>query len=329
VWAAPWSPPADWKSNGSTINGGSLLPEHRQDWADRLAAFAKSMSDGGIPLVALSAQNEPNFIPIMTATMKSWESCIYTPAELVTFVRDFLGPALAAQGLATPVMAPESKDWTSFAEFALPFASDPAAMAFLGPFATHAYGGGPRVVNNLQATGKPVWQTEVSDPKAMPFDAGMSSALVVAKMIHDSLVGGGVSAWHSWWINPGSATNPDNSGLTGMGALTRRAWVMGNWSRFVRPGFVRVAAEPPVPQTSMYVTAFQDPATGRAVIVAINTADAAHDQVFTIAGASIAELVPWVTSDSLTLAAQPAVPVVDGSFTITLAARSVTSFVSP
>src|SRR6187551_2887983 len=61
VWGAPWSPPAEWKDNGSTINGGSLLDEHRADWANRLAAFATSMAAEGIPLVAISAQNEPNY----------------------------------------------------------------------------------------------------------------------------------------------------------------------------------------------------------------------------------------------------------------------------
>jgi len=95
VWAAPWSPPAEWKDNGSTINGGSLLDEHRADWANRLATFASTMAAEGIPLVAISAQNEPNY-------EATWDTCLYTPAQLVTFVRDFLGPALAAQNLTVP-----------------------------------------------------------------------------------------------------------------------------------------------------------------------------------------------------------------------------------
>src|SRR5690606_28451689 len=42
LWAAPWSPPGAWKTNGSDVNGGSLLVEHYQDWADRLAEFARN-----------------------------------------------------------------------------------------------------------------------------------------------------------------------------------------------------------------------------------------------------------------------------------------------
>ena len=90
-----------------TTNGGSLLDEHRQDWADRLAAFATSMAGQGVPLIAISAQNEPNY----TAT---WDTCRYTPAQMVTFIRDFLGPALAAAGQNVPVMAPETQGWDGF-----------------------------------------------------------------------------------------------------------------------------------------------------------------------------------------------------------------------
>jgi O-glycosyl hydrolase len=59
VWAAPWSPPAEWKDNHDVNNGGHLLPEHRQDWADRLVSFAKNAAAEGVPLIGLSAQNEP------------------------------------------------------------------------------------------------------------------------------------------------------------------------------------------------------------------------------------------------------------------------------
>ena len=110
VWAAPWSPPAEWKRTTTmTTNGGSLLPEHRQDWADRLATFAASMASQGIPLVAISAQNEPNYAHGDDGTTCRLGTRLQ--ADMVTFVRDFLGPALAAHGQAVPVMAPETQGW--------------------------------------------------------------------------------------------------------------------------------------------------------------------------------------------------------------------------
>ena len=110
------------------------------------------------------------------------------------------------------------------------------------------------------------------------------------------------------------------------GQLTRRAHVMGNWSRFVRPGARRVAA-PAAPQAYLYVTAFIDPTSRQVAVVAVNTAGYELDQRFTIAGGTVGEVTPWLTSESAALQSQPAVPVVDGGFTVTLPARSVTTFV--
>ena len=63
------------------------------------------------------------------------------------------------------------------------------------------------------------------------------------------------------------------------------------------------------------------------MVVAINQGYSDLAQDFTLAGGTAAEVTPWVTSGNQQLAAQAAVPVVDGGFTATLPARSVTSFV--
>jgi glucuronoarabinoxylan endo-1,4-beta-xylanase len=321
VWGAPWSPPAEWKDNGSTTNGGHLLDEHRQDWANRLAAFATSMAAQGVPLVAISAQNEPNF-------KEKWDTCLYDPAQLVTFVRDFLGPALAAAGSNVPVMAPETQGWDQFRRYADPLMADTAAVGMLGPVAMHHYAGTPSDYEPAKAAGKVLWETEVSDDKMMPqpvLDPTIASGVRVAQMIHENLVNGGVSAFHYWWLMPGSGDG--NGALTANGALLPRAWAMGNWSRFVRPGFVRVAVTPK-PQDDVYVSAFKDPAGTRVVVVALNNSPSnARSQDFTIAGGTVTQLVPWMTATGMNLVAQPPVSVVDGAFTYTLPAQSVTTFV--
>ena len=53
------------------------------------------------------------------------------------------------------------------------------------------------------------------------------------------------------------------------GVLATRAWVLGNWSRFVRPGFVRVSVTA-APQNNIYLTAFTKADDGRVVVVAVN-----------------------------------------------------------
>jgi glucuronoarabinoxylan endo-1,4-beta-xylanase len=320
VWAAPWSPPAEFKDNNSTSNGGSLLAADAPAWASQLAGFVANMAAAGVPLAALSAQNEPNF---KTA---AWDTCIYTPTQLVAFI-DELGPALAAQGLTTPVLAPETEDWSSFGLFADSILADTqVAAAYVGILAAHDYGGGfPSVYAPAQAAGKQVWETEYYDQTTKGSDPGIDSGLVVAQKIHDNLVYGEVNAWHYWWLKPRGDT--DNGALAGSdGQLTRRAYVVGNWSRFVRPGFFRVDANPS-PQDFVHVSAFADPASGRVAIVAVNSGSGDAEQVFSIPGTVLGAVTPWITSADLALAPADPVPIADAGFTFVLPSRSVTTFV--
>ena len=317
VWAAPWSPPAEWKDNNSTINGGALLDTQAQAWADRLADFAAQIAAAGIPLAALSAQNEPGF-------KAAWETCVYKPAKLVEFIRDFLGPALTARQLATPILAPETPNWNNFASFADPILADPQSAAYVRYLATHDYGGTPFLYTPAQDLGKQVWETEVADP-AKGSDPGITSGLVVAKMIHDHLVKAEVNAWHYWWLKPRKDSPPGNGALTNLdGQLARRAYALGNWSRFVRPGFVRVDATPN-PQAWVFVSAFTD--NRRVVIVAINQGTADAEQIFSISGGAPPAMTPWITSADLALAPADPVPLIGEGFTFALPARSITTFV--
>src|SRR5262245_2312938 len=334
VWGAPWTPPVEWKMDTDACGyAGTLQDAHRQEWADRLAGFAASMVAQGIPLVAISAQNEPNYparakqfnadgTPICST---GWDSCLYSPDQMVTFVRDFLGPALAAQAPEVAVMAPETQGWDQFKRWADPLMADSGAVARIGPIATHHYGGAPSVYEPAVNAGKVIWETEISDNKVATPDPGIDSGLRVAALIHDDLVSGHVSAWHYWWLMPGS---DDNGGLVNKSTntLATRAWVLGNWSRFVRPGFERVAVTAQ-PQNSIYLSAFKNAQDGRVVVVAVNQGYGNTTQDFTIGGGAITELTPWVTSASQKLAQQSPVAVADGAFSVTLAPRSVTSFV--
>ena len=286
VWAAPWSPPGAWKTTGTTQMGGYLRPEYLAG----LGRPARGIrADDDRPRRCRWWRCRSRTSP---ASSNDGTPASGSPPQLVEFVRDYLGPALAARGLSTPIMAPETQNWTLFGSYASAFANDAGAMQYLGVFAAHNYGGSPHTVDAVQATGKPVWQTEVSD--SMPLDVGMGSALKYGEMIHQNLVAGRVSAWHYWWLRR-RTDQSTNSALLEAGQLTRRAYVLGNWSRFVRPGAMRVAATA-TPQAYVYVTAFIDPTSDQLAIVAVNDARYALDQGFTIAGGTVAEVTPWLTS---------------------------------
>lgn len=141
------------------------------------------------------------------------------------------------------------------------------------------------VAERLAAFGKTrFWQSEycilgdnegVIDGRGK--DTAMEGALYMARVIHNDLVDGAATAWQ-WWL----AISPydykdgliyvDKRGTGGKYSDSRRLWALGNYSRFVRPGMVRVDAgfEKDSDSTGLSVSVFEDGRSRRRVIVVIN-----------------------------------------------------------
>ena len=122
----------------------------------------------------------------------------------------------------------------------------------------------------------------------------------------------------------------DNEGLTDLAGdsfvVTKRLWTFGNYSRFVRPGWVMLGATSH-PATNVFVTAFKDPVTSRFVLVAINNTDEPVTVQTRFDGFSCASLTPWVTDAASDLVEKPAAAGPATGFPLVLGAKSVTTFV--
>jgi len=66
------------------LQGGKLLPEFRQAWANYYVKFIKAYEEEGIPVWGLTIQNEP-------MAVQRWESCIYTAEEERNFLKTTWG----------------------------------------------------------------------------------------------------------------------------------------------------------------------------------------------------------------------------------------------
>lgn len=318
VWFAPWTAPGAWKSNGDDNNGGHLSPGHYSDWANRLAAGVTILAGEGVTCYAVSVQGEPNW-------SASYNSMIYTAAELRDFLK-VLGPAVAAVNPATLIMLPETigatgsgnSDGTNTQAYMDAVLADGTAAPYFGIAAIHQYDG----VAALNTNGRPLWHTEMSSFET--FDATMTHGLVVAGWIHEALTTAKCSTWHYWRI---LGLVNDNQGLIGHdggGELTKRAYVLGNWARFVRPGWYRVRLTGSI--TNASVTAFKEIGTGKIAVVCINATAGAVSGTIGIYGLTITSLIPYRTSSTEDMAALAAVSVTRGVFTAALPASSVTTF---
>ena len=61
--ASPWSPPAWMREHNSMVQGGTLLPEFYAAYAQYLRNFIEAYADEGIPVYAITLQNERQFEP--------------------------------------------------------------------------------------------------------------------------------------------------------------------------------------------------------------------------------------------------------------------------
>ena len=309
VWAAPWSPPASWKTNNDVNNGGYLLEARYQDWADRLANFAVTMKNAGVDLYAISVQNESDYVA-------TWESCLYTASQLHTFI-PYLYNSLNAAGVGSvKILFPEQATWTF--DLASDTMNDVTTRAMVSILGAHNY---DQETSPSHPTdyGKSVWETEVSTFDA--YDGSISNGLTWASRIHGFLVGAEANAWHYWWL----ISYGDNEGLATPSVYAKRMYALGNFSKFVRPGWKRIDVSG---SGSVQVSAYKDPNSNSFAIVAINSGSSANT-TFNLSGLVGSVVTPWITSSSLSLEAQTSVNISGSSFTYSLPASSITTFVNP
>jgi glucuronoarabinoxylan endo-1,4-beta-xylanase len=315
VWAAPWSPPASYKDNNNINNGGHLNASSYEAWATTLAAFpAYFKQNAGVELWGLSAQNEPDYVA-------NYRSCIFNASQMNAFLK-VLGPKLHALTPPVKVIAAEpdvwSHLWDNGDKYGAAIEGDATVSALVDVHATHDYG------SNVQSTTRPsppaglkkaVWQTEATYTAG----AGIGPALDFARCIYAGVTTGGTSGWVYWWttsfMDGGNTSSPP-----------KRVYAMGNYSKFVRPGYVRVAVTG-VP-SSVQIVPFMNPSDGTFAIVAQNSGSSAQNVSFFVSGPGWPSTVtPNVTSANSNLVAGSPVTVTAGRFSGTLEAQSVTTFV--
>ncbi|MDR9854194.1 glycoside hydrolase [Paenibacillus sp. VCA1] len=326
--ASTWSPPAWMKTNNSTTHGGYLKQENYGDYAALMSKFIKAYKQQfGLDLYAVSIANEPN-----SMTFLSWDSSEWNSTNFQVFLKDYLKQAMVNEGVqATKVIAGESSWWSE--DLIKDSLNDPASAERLDIVAGHNYPV-PIINTELPTTpfstalskGKKVWMTEVS--KVDSYDPGMGSGLKFAKQMHNFMTKAGVNAWMYW---TGAIPGNNDEGLINVDkaantyAVTKRYYTFGNFSKFIKPGYVRIGA-PDSPQSGVYTSAYKDPATGKFAIVAINDNDATSEFDLVPSGFTAGRLTPYTTNDNLNLAAGPAIPLQNGKFHAILPPKSIVTY---
>ena len=194
------------------------------------------------------------------------------------------------------------------------------------------------------------WQTELcimSNDEEIGFGGGkdlsMKTALYVARIIHHDIVYANASSWQ-WWRSVATSNykdgliyaDPDETLLDGTIEDSKLMWTLGNYSRFIRPGAVRLGVatydskgkiieDGDTDQFALMMSAYEN-IDGNPVVVVINYSN--KDKSFKIKydEKKVASWQPYQTSDKKEDNLQPQKLVKHGQI-LTIPARSVISYV--
>ncbi len=247
IMASPWSAPAWMKSNGSLIKG-TLKPEANGAFAAYLGKFADAMQAEGLPLFALTLQNEPHFEP------EDYPGMRLMPPARAQLIGEHVGPLLAKRDQNVKIL-----DWDhNWDEVNSPLQvlADARANPFVAGVAWHCYGPEREIVSQSKVheayPDKETYFTECSGGEWKPHWRE------TLPWFMRYLIIGTTRGWAKgvllWNIALDENHGPHLGGCkdcrgvvtidSRTGAVTRNFdyYALAHASRFVRPGAVRIGS---------------------------------------------------------------------------------------
>lgn len=281
-YASPWSPPAFMKTNNNMLQGGKLLPEYYQSWANYYVKFIEAYEKEGIPVWGVTIQNEP------MATQR-WESCIYTAEEEKNFLKNYLGPTFAKKGLKDKNIVVWDHNRDLISHRANTIFEDPEAFKYAWGIGLHWYetwtGGAPKYdnLNNITNSfpSKKILFTEGCQEK---FDPTQYQRWSNAERYGNAIINdfnNGTVGWTDWNIllnEKGGPNHVQNFCFAPIHADTQNDeiiytpsyYYIGHFSKFLKPNAYRISTT--TSRSTLESTTFQNP-DGSYVTVVMNKTD--------------------------------------------------------
>jgi glucosylceramidase len=301
IIASPWTAPP-WMKDNNDWRGGKLLPEYYDSWALFFSKYINEYKKEGIDIWGLTVENEP------LGNGGNWESMIYSPEEMLDFVKNHLAPRLETDGHHIKVLAYDQNRGKELEDWAKVIYKDDSSSKYFDGFAIHWYAstvdwfpGSLNYTHNM-APGKHLIQSEACVDAEVPHwqddkwywseeatDWGWDWAPPDQKILHPKYVpvyryardiigcmNNWVDGWVDWnmvldrqggpnwfknWCVAPVIVDPEKDEVY----FTPLYYTMSHFSKFIRPGAVRIGFEYSDP--SLMVTAAVNPDGSIAVIV--------------------------------------------------------------
>ena len=301
IIASPWTAPP-WMKDNNDWRGGKLLPGYYDTWSLFFSKYLTEYKKEGIDIWGLTVENEP------LGCGNNWESMIFSPGEMVDFVKNHLGPRLEADGHDEKVLAYDQNRGEELEEWVKVIYKDSSSSKYFDGFAVHWYASTfdwfPKSLNftHDKAPGRHLIQTEACIDAEVPHwkddkwywseeatDWGWDWAPADQKKLHPKYVpvyryardiigcmNNWVDGWVDWnmvldrqggpnwvknWCVAPVIVDPEKDEVY----FTPLYYTLAHFSKYIRPGAVRIGFENPDP--SLMITAALNPDGSIAVVM--------------------------------------------------------------
>lgn len=334
----------------------NLDPAHQKDFAEYLAAAAVQLRADGLPLNTIDPFNEPSVTPwVGNARQEGMNADEQTRAAVIGDLHRQLSDGAAAH--TTGISGPDEATTPAAASEAAGYSlTNPDVRGDLDQLNGHNYQAAATrddAFGNLGTRDNtPVWMSEWGDgaTAGAPTPDQMGSAVQLSQRILKNEDQMHPTAWVAWQAVDGPVDGGNINDLWGLVwadiapglpqpvscpaderdarypdtlCYPKRYWVMGNYSKYVRPGYRMLYT------TDANTFVAYDAGTHQLVIVATNPATTAVQRSYDLSRfASIGpNAAVHLTDAGHNLATTPAASTDANGLTVTLPAQSVTTYV--
>ncbi len=235
-FASVWSPPGWMKTNDSML-AGRLKPEYYGVFSEYLVKFVQAYAAEGIPVLAITPQNEPHF------PNPAYPTTGYRAEAMLELIRDHLGPLFEKELPDTEIWCWDH-NWNE-PEFPTTILSDEKAYGYVDGTAFHLYEGKPEAQTALK---------EAFPEKPIYFTEGSTFRTRGAVQIID-ILRNWARSYNAWVVmldeDRKPNNGPHNASQTCIELLRDGTvrynfdyFMYGQFMKFIRPGAVRLDSTP-------------------------------------------------------------------------------------
>ncbi|WP_139903207.1 glycoside hydrolase family 3 N-terminal domain-containing protein [Clostridium thermarum] len=300
LFASSWTPPGwmklptsnsnSYPDNEKLLKGGKLNDDFIDDLAKYYVRFMEEYAKLGIPIYAITLQNEPEL-------EINYPSCNMTPAQELKLAIAIKTEVAASEILKYHNIAPKlwafDHNFSGAVSYMAPIFGDEEGYAAVDGVAFHDYSGEPTAMTQMHnlypekemhLTERSVWGTSGADRIAQYFRNYAESYTAWVTMLDSNI------APEQWTGTPDPTMFVQDANDRNNYWATPEYYISGQFTKFIRPGAVRIDTNYGSSSTVTNV-AFQN-TDGSIVMVVINQTDKPQKFVALCGGTQFGDVIP-------------------------------------